>query len=62
MVRTIQGLVFLIAIIFYLYVDEPQKRDAFLARFGRGSTAGQAGGSGSAPVTGGDHPMKQRED
>ena len=61
-VRTIQGLVFLIAIIFYLYVDEPQKRDAFLARFGRGSTAGQAGGSGSAPVTGGDHPMKQRED
>ncbi|MGI9499536.1 MAG: ABC transporter permease, partial [Geminicoccaceae bacterium] len=33
-VRTIQGLVFLFAIIFYLYVDEPQKRAAFLARFG----------------------------
>ena len=32
-VRTIQGLVFLIAIIFYLFVDEPQKRQAFLARF-----------------------------
>ncbi len=32
-VRTIQGLVFLIAIIFYLFVDEPQKRKAFLARF-----------------------------
>ena len=32
-VRTIQGLVFLIAIIFYLFVDEPQKRRAFLARF-----------------------------
>lgn len=32
-VRTIQGLVFLVAIIFYLFVDEPQKRQAFLARF-----------------------------
>jgi simple sugar transport system permease protein len=32
-VRTIQGLVFLFAIIFYLFVDEPQKRQAFLARF-----------------------------
>ena len=32
-VRTVQGLVFLIAIIFYLFVDEPQKRRAFLARF-----------------------------
>lgn len=32
-VRTIQGLVFLIAIIFYLFVDEPQKRRLFLARF-----------------------------
>ena len=35
-VRTIQGLVFLFAIIFYLYLDEPQKRAVFLARF-RGS-------------------------
>lgn len=34
-VRTIQGLVFLFAIIFYLYLDEPQKRAAFFARFGR---------------------------
>jgi simple sugar transport system permease protein len=34
-VRTIQGLVFLFAIIFYLYVDEPQKRAALFARFGR---------------------------
>ncbi|MBU1174561.1 MAG: ABC transporter permease [Alphaproteobacteria bacterium] len=32
-VRTIQGLVFLIAIIFYLFVDEPQKRALFLSRF-----------------------------
>jgi simple sugar transport system permease protein len=34
-VRTVQGLVFLIAIIFYLYVDEPQRRKAFLSRFRR---------------------------
>lgn len=39
-VRTIQGLVFLIAIIFYLFVDEPQKRKAFLARFRRQGTFG----------------------
>lgn len=34
-VRTIQGLVFLAAIVFYLYVDEPAKRAAFAARFRR---------------------------
>jgi simple sugar transport system permease protein len=34
-VRTIQGLVFLAAIIFYLYVDEPQKRHALFARLAR---------------------------
>jgi simple sugar transport system permease protein len=40
-VRTIQGLVFLTAIVFYLYVDEPQRRRACLRalrwpqRFGR---------------------------
>jgi simple sugar transport system permease protein len=45
-VRTIQGLVFLIAIIFYLYIDEPQRRRALFARmwrvqgFGRASSAG----------------------
>jgi simple sugar transport system permease protein len=44
-VRTAQGLVFLISIVFYLYVDEPQRRSAFLARavrlkgFGRTLTA-----------------------
>jgi simple sugar transport system permease protein len=31
-VRTVQGLVFLISIIFYLYVDEPQRRRDFFAR------------------------------
>ena len=33
-VRTVQGLIFLLAIIFYMYVDEPQRRQAFLARLG----------------------------
>jgi simple sugar transport system permease protein len=33
-VRTVQGLIFLIAIIFYLYADEPQRRLAFFARVG----------------------------
>jgi simple sugar transport system permease protein len=35
LVLTVQGLVFLVAIIFYLFVDEPQRRAAFFARFGR---------------------------
>ncbi len=30
-VRTVQGLIFLIAIVFYMYVDEPQRRQAFIA-------------------------------
>ena len=33
-VRTVQGLVFMISIIFYLYVDEPQRRRAVFARIG----------------------------
>jgi simple sugar transport system permease protein len=44
-VNTVRGLIFLIAIVFYLYVDEPQKRAAFMARlrpkeFGRAGPAG----------------------
>ncbi len=31
-VRTVQGLIFLIAIIFYMYVDEPQRRAALMLR------------------------------
>ncbi len=45
-VRTIQGLVFLFAIIFYLYVDEPQKRSAFLARLGWRKEFGRSGSAG----------------
>jgi simple sugar transport system permease protein len=33
-VRTVQGLIFLVAIIFYMYMDEPQRRQAFIARMG----------------------------
>ena len=33
-VRTVQGLIFLFAIVFYMYTDEPQRRQAFLARLG----------------------------
>jgi simple sugar transport system permease protein len=33
-VRTVQGLIFLTAIIFYMYMDEPQRRQAFLVRMG----------------------------
>ena len=33
-VRTVQGLIFLVAIIFYMFADEPQRRQAFLARLG----------------------------
>jgi simple sugar transport system permease protein len=44
-VRTVQGLVFLIAVISYLYIEEPQRRSAFFARlrpsrgFGRARAA-----------------------
>ena len=45
-VRTIQGLVFMVAIVFYLYIDEPQKRRAFLARFAWNREFGRAGSAG----------------
>jgi simple sugar transport system permease protein len=32
-VRTVQGFIFLIAIVFYMYVDEPQRRAALMLRF-----------------------------
>ncbi len=33
-VNTARGLIFLVAIVFYLYVEEPQRRGAFFARMG----------------------------
>ncbi|MCP4385000.1 MAG: ABC transporter permease [Hyphomicrobiales bacterium] len=43
-VRTVQGLVFLISIVFYLYVDEPQRRGAFFARLGFSKGIGRSSG------------------
>ena len=34
-VRTVQGLVFLVSVVFYLYIDEPARRGAFVARLRR---------------------------
>lgn len=45
-VNTVRGLIFLLAIVFYLLVEEPQRRSAFFARFGASQ------GSGGRPATG----------
>jgi hypothetical protein len=42
-VLTVQGLIFLLSIIFYLFVDEPQRRTAFLARFTLSSASQEIG-------------------
>jgi len=49
-VRTVQGLVFLVAIVFYLYVEEPQRRKAFLARFRRGEENPRRHEADASPV------------
>jgi simple sugar transport system permease protein len=40
-VRTVQGLIFLVSIIFYLLMEEPARRKALLARLGRSSEPGR---------------------
>jgi simple sugar transport system permease protein len=45
-VNTARGLIFLIAIVFYLYVDEPQRRTAFLARLSLSGTFGRMRSAG----------------
>jgi simple sugar transport system permease protein len=40
-VRTVQGLIFLIAIVFYLLVEEPSRRAALFHRFGGGRESGR---------------------
>ncbi len=40
-VNTVRGLIFLISIIFYLYVDEPKRRGDLFARFGLGRAFGR---------------------
>ncbi len=39
-VRTVQGLIFLVAIVFYLLADEPARRQALLGRFGLARSPG----------------------
>jgi simple sugar transport system permease protein len=52
-VNTVRGLIFLISIVFYLYVDEPQRRRALLARLWPsrdfGSSAAADRGSAASP-------------
>ena len=41
-VRTVQGLVFLIAVVSYLYIEEPQRRSALFARLRSSKAFGRA--------------------
>ncbi len=52
-VRTVQGLIFLISIIFYLFVEEPHRRAAFFARFKRRADSGRLAPVGKGPAPGG---------
>ena len=47
-VRTVQGMIFLIAIIFYMYADEPQRRAALMVRLHRIPGFGGASASRSS--------------
>ena len=49
-VRTVQGLIFLVSIIFYLFVEEPQRRAEFFARFARRTDSGGRDPVGKAPA------------
>ncbi len=52
-VRTVQGLIFLTAIIFYLFVEEPARRASF---FGRFRPTPQSARLGPAATSGGARP------
>ena len=52
-VRTVQGLIFLVAIIFYLWVDEPQRRSAFMARLRPQRDTGRTAPAGAQPAKAG---------
>ena len=66
-VRTVQGIIFLISIIFYLFADEPHRHAAFYARFNRGPNSGRPLPTGATPrpaarVQGGDNPRGRGRD
>jgi hypothetical protein len=46
----VQGLIFLVSIIFYLFVEEPQRRADFFARFTRRTDSGRMDPVGKAPA------------
>jgi simple sugar transport system permease protein len=55
-VRTVQGLIFLIAIVFYLLVEEPARRAAFMRRMRGAREIGRAAPAGGQPASGGAGP------
>ena len=55
-VRTVQGLIFLIAIIFYLFVEEPGRRASFFRRFRGRTEAGRPAPAGGHAAPGGVGP------
>ena len=57
-VRTVQGMIFLIAIVFYLLVEEPARRATLLRRFRRTTDSGRAGPAGGRAAAGGAGPQQ----
>jgi simple sugar transport system permease protein len=57
-VRTVQGLIFLIAIIFYLFVEEPGRRAAFFRRFSGRAETGRGEPAARHATPGGAGPHK----
>jgi simple sugar transport system permease protein len=57
-VRTVQGLIFLTAIVFYLFVEEPARRAALLRRLRRQTDPGRQSMAGRRPAPRGAGPQK----
>jgi simple sugar transport system permease protein len=55
-VRTVQGLIFLISIVFYLFVEEPARRASFFRRFRGQTESGRASPAGGHAAPGGAGP------
>jgi simple sugar transport system permease protein len=58
-VRTVQGLIFLTAIIFYLFVEAPARRASFFGRFRRPVESGRAAPTGTPIAPGGAGPRNR---
>ena len=57
-VRTVQGLIFLIAIVFYLFVEEPGRRASFFRRFRTPKPPGRSLPAGTHTAPGGAGPRQ----